>query len=127
MVIPRWMLLSPLALSFLIHQRLLWSWGWCGDQATEACRSRIDLLDWGGAGFPHTASFPILILTERPLVAFIVLLALDLCLVGLAVRLLPQRVSPVLSAIVVIGWIGLSVAAVYSTPYAMGWALEARR
>lgn len=115
--VPRALVVAPLVFSFLALQRQLWSLEWCA--SGSSCQRLDELIDWVGMGFPHPAIYPLVVLGAPIFLIFVLVLLVDLALLWGAVQLLSPRPRVVVMAAIWVGWLLLSVGAIFAAPYAM--------
>lgn len=119
MLIPRALVLTPLAVSFLALQRQLWSWD-LGEPG-GVVRWLRDVVDWGGMGFPHSMIYPLAALQIPAAVIFLTVLLVDVAVLWGARGVLPVQLSARAAATLWGAWLLVSVLAVFLTPFLLGW------
>ena len=119
MRLPRALVLTPLAASFVALQRQLWSWD-LGEPSGLARRLR-EVVDWGGMGFPHSMIYPLTALQVPAALTFFAVLLVDVAVIWGARSVLPVQLSATTTATLWGAWLLLSVLTVSLTPFPLGW------
>jgi hypothetical protein len=122
--IPRWVVLSPLLVSFLSLAASLFP-AWCEPASSLVCTRAANVISWIGTGFPHEMAFPLLMTPMSPLVVAASLAGADLLILACALRSLPRRMTAPTAAAVIAGWVGVTVAMAYAMPFLMVWTYGA--
>lgn len=114
-------MLAPLLISFIVLQREIWGWEWCGPHGTQACYNGLSALSWLTVVFPHALAYPLAMAPIEPIVACLTFVILDLLLCAIVWRWTPARLQILQFAAILTGWTALSVATTFAGPDLMAW------
>jgi hypothetical protein len=116
---PRWVIFFPTLISFLALQTSVW------ELESLFRRDVSSALSWIGVGFPNAFVFVVLPFAPNTWTRFAAMLLVNLAFLYFLHRTTPPKVSGKRMAIMLVGWLSLTIGSTLVMPYLMVWSFQA--